>query len=447
MARKPDRRIFSGTLWPAHLKPKPDELLSSWLMRLSMAHGQKLHTFCSLAWPGKAIWNRDVDKSASAEIVHTLSNKTATPVLRAQATTLSAYEGVLYEKHNRFGPNPWIMPVGIYHRTRVQFGLQYCPLCLAEDEEPYFRRKWRLAFMVICENHHKLLHDRCPQCGGAVNFHRDELGDFRKYAPTSMINCYVCGFDLRTLRDNSSRYSPATRAEVEFAVRLLQIINTGVARVSQAVTAYSHLYFTVLRQLMKIIGMRNTKIERLRQAIGDTYGVETYVPAKKQQPDIQEQSIPERRQLPGLTRCLLEEWPDRFIALAQEHGIWSSTWLRHLESGSRQQSQAAPFWFWEVVYEHLNRTRYCPSDEEMGEAIRYLRRSGAVLNKSTLSRGLAGGPPGRGGEMLVRFSPGTSALVPADSAAVIAILTSGLVTSTLATLSSFAKTSKAKALA
>ena len=36
---------LSGRLWPAHVKPQQDELLSSWLVRLAMAHGVKLHTF------------------------------------------------------------------------------------------------------------------------------------------------------------------------------------------------------------------------------------------------------------------------------------------------------------------------------------------------------------------------------------------------------------------
>lgn len=381
-----DGRDLTGKLWPVHLKPKPDELLSSWLVRLSMAHGQKLHTFCSIAWPGKPIWNRDIDKSADAEITNTLSYKTATPIKKVGATTLAAYQGVLYEKHNHFGPTAWIMPVGIYHRTRVQFGLQYCPRCLAEDKEPYFRRKWRLAFVVVCERHCKLLHDRCPHCEAPINFHRDELGNFRKFAPTSMVGCYACGYDLRTSRGDSTGSSPVTRAEVEFTARLLRMLSSGVSRVSHSVTTYSHLFFTGLRQLMKIIAMRNKRIDKLRQVISDTYGVETYVPGATRQPDIQEQSLRDRRRLLGLTRCLLDEWPHRFIALAQEHGIWSSTWLRHLESGSRQQSQAAPFWYWEVVHEHLNRTRYCPSDEETGEAIRYLRRSRAALNKSTLAR-------------------------------------------------------------
>ena len=54
---------LSGTLWPAHPKPLPDELLSSWMVRIAGQHGLKLHTFASAVWPGISIWNRDIDRS------------------------------------------------------------------------------------------------------------------------------------------------------------------------------------------------------------------------------------------------------------------------------------------------------------------------------------------------------------------------------------------------
>lgn len=389
---------LSEKLWPVHIKPQEDELLTSWLMRLSMAHGMKLHTFCSTAWPQKAIWNRDIDKSADSEIIRVLSERTGTQLGRVRETTLAAYEGILYQTHNHFGPTSWIMPVGIYHRTRRQFGLQYCPRCLAEDKYPYYRRKWRLAFIVVCEKHHLLLHDRCPQCEAPINFHRNELGDFHKLAAISLTHCYLCNFDLReadqiiltTLNQPAVANIPCltpTSCEVEFTKRMLRSVDRGFARIDENITVYSVLFFAGLRQLMKVLAMRNKRLKEMRANLSATYSIENYLPPlSHSQPDLQELNLQARKQLLGLAGCLLTEWPHRFVEFSRRYKVWSSLWLRHLEPSPRDRTRTAPFWLWRIVYDYLYRARYCPSDEEINEAIKYLRRIGEIPSKSKISR-------------------------------------------------------------
>lgn len=160
----------------------------------------------------------------------------------------------------------------------MQYGLHYCPNCLAEDKEPYFRRKWRLTFVTICENHHRVLHDRCPCCGAAVNFHRNELGDYRNFAPASMTLCYSCNFDLRNVSKGTSRSRPVTAEEMDFTTNLIQLLNREIHRVGNLSFTYPHQFFSGLRQFIKILGMRDRDIANLRDAICDTYKVEPYVP-------------------------------------------------------------------------------------------------------------------------------------------------------------------------
>ena len=277
------------------------------------------------------------------------------------------------------------MPVGVYHRTRRQFGLQYCPLCLAEDEEPYFRRKWRLAFVVSCERHHTLLHDRCPHCGSAVNFHRGELGDHRKVVAESLTLCHVCRFELRTIDSHSITH--VTRAESQFTTSLLHTMDAGYVRLSESVITHSLLFFAGLRQLMKIAAMRNKRIENLRHAIGERHGVEIHhLPTSGPQRDVQEMGVGARRQLLGIAHCLLEEWPRRFIELSRTYRAWSSLWLRHLDPPARASVTPAPFWLWSVAHDYLYRAKYHPSDEEVKAAVNYLNKSGQPVNKSTLAR-------------------------------------------------------------
>jgi len=386
MRGKTGAKGLSGRLWPAHIKPQPDELLSSWLVRLAMAHASKLHTFCSIIWPRKQIWNRDIDRSADTELLQTLSDKTDTSIERVRATTLAGYESVLFEEHKSLGPAAWIMPIGIYHRTHTKCGQQFCLRCLAEDKEPYYRRKWRLAFIVSCEKHNIPLHDRCPGCCAPINFHRSELGNFKKFAAESLTSCTLCGLDLRTVAELMPPFPIAT-PEVRFNANLLSGIETGVIRVSESVVTYSHLYFAVLRQIMKVMAMRDSRVDRLRLAMSSTFGLAPYTPlASGPRPDVQELDTRNRRQLLTLARCLLEEWPSRFIELSRKYKIWSSLWLRNFEPKAHERPRIAPFWFWSVVHEHLYRAKYCPSEAETAAAISYLKRKGAVLNKSSLSR-------------------------------------------------------------
>lgn len=176
-----------------------------------MAHGLKLHTFCTLLFGKRSIWNRDIDKCADDRILRVLAERTGTPLERVRATTLAAYEGVLYERHNALGNTFWIMPLGIYHRVRRMHGTQYCPACLTEDREPYFRCEWRLAFVTVCTKHKCLLFDACPRCNATINFHRDELGERGKQVATGMARCFSCKLDLRTAPPLHCRKFAATR--------------------------------------------------------------------------------------------------------------------------------------------------------------------------------------------------------------------------------------------
>lgn len=342
-----------------------------------MSHGLKLHTFCSIAWPRKHIWNRDIDKLADRELLNVLEERTGLPPEIIKGTTLATYEGRVYEKHNPYGKTSWIMPVGVYHRTRTQFGLQFCPLCLAEDPEPYFRRRWRLAFIVLCDEHGIPLLDRCPHCSAAVNFHRNELGNRRTLVAPSMTLCYSCGYELREAATNTELQS-IREDEVAFQRILIDAMMSGFVEISRTEVVYSHLYFTGLHQIMRVLA-RGKHAARLREAVRGDSGIDNFPPTyQSKNREIESLSVGERRILLNMACHLLGDWPRHFMAVCKAARVWSSILLRDLE--------IAPFWYWDVVHEHLYRYSYCPSTEEIDSAVGYLRRRGIVLNKKTLSR-------------------------------------------------------------
>jgi len=189
---------LSGKLWPTHPHPLPNELLSSWLVRLAHANGLKVQTFCQLVFGREwQVWVRDVDRFAPEWLIKAMCMHTGTPEKIAWRSTLAEYEGWLYPHRNVAGTLRWITPLHIHNRKREGYGLAFCPACLAEDEEPYFRLSWRVAFYTFCPYHDILMYDHCPNCSAPVVFQRTELGKYEVEEFEPLCVCHRCSFDLR----------------------------------------------------------------------------------------------------------------------------------------------------------------------------------------------------------------------------------------------------------
>ena len=194
------------TLWPVHPKPLSDELLSSWLVRLAHANGQKVQTFCKVIFGNRRqIWNRDIDRLAPGWLIETLSRYTAAPADAVYQSTLRTYEGTLYPAYREVGILHWILNLTLYHRTLAGHGLQFCPACLASDATPYFRKRWRVGLYTVCAEHRVRLLDACPHCDSPVAFHRIEMGKRGQLREIPLSTCHACGFDLRDAVPAASR--------------------------------------------------------------------------------------------------------------------------------------------------------------------------------------------------------------------------------------------------
>jgi hypothetical protein len=190
-------RGLTSPLWPIRYKPHPDELLASWLVRLARGHGLRVQTFCNLIFGNRLqVWNRDIDRLGPEWIVNALSEHTGTPIDVARGTTLRTYEGWLYPAFKVSGSLQWMTSLQVFHRTRQGFGMQYCPQCLYEDVDPYFRKAWRVAFITTCPKHRCMLRDRCMDCGAGVVFHRGDMGSPDGQHRDSLSDCYACGAGL-----------------------------------------------------------------------------------------------------------------------------------------------------------------------------------------------------------------------------------------------------------
>lgn len=236
---------LSGRLWPAHPKPLPDELLSSWLVRIARANGLKLQTFCVQVFgQERQLWNRDIDRLAPAWLLRSLAERTRTPLRRVVDTTLLRYQGTLYDRWRATGQLRWILCTGVYHRKRRAFGTLYCPRCLTDDAEPYFRTSWRVAVLCHCARHGVELLDRCPRCGEPLAFHRRELGKPQSVDSGQMNGCHACGADLRD----------APTKTVEFYDNSIAVVSNSIASLVEGrPSPLDAGHMAVLHQLCRIM--------------------------------------------------------------------------------------------------------------------------------------------------------------------------------------------------
>lgn len=372
---------FTGRLLPAHLKPKDDELLSSWLVRLAAAHGVKPYTFWSKLWPKDLFWRKSrTDQPDNMEFLSFLSEKTGTSLDQVVSTTLNEFCGPLYQKSQTHGFRTWIMPQGDLRGVKSkkkQFSLHICPLCLAEDAVPYFRRSWRLSFFLVCPTHKVLLLDRCSHCGEPVNFYMNVSGEV-DCNTSSFITCYNCRLSLRDI-DVISPDFMANDGEVTFQSFLMDVLKLGWADTAWSGPIHSYLYFSGIYNLIGGLIRAINRDINLQEKTWRRYDIQRKVQlnlSKKNNFEICD--IPTRLGLLTTVSYLLNDWPNEFIAFSKGNQLRSKIWLR-------KEVSFIPYWFLTVVNENLNHPKYSPSKEEIDSAINYIRQAGREPNWYTLS--------------------------------------------------------------
>lgn len=366
-------RIYglTGRRLPVHPHPLPDELLTHWFMRLAHANGLKAQSLANRVFGSQSsFWARDQDKLASPVVIERLSELTGQEPDDLRALTLAAYEGTLYCGHNPFGNTRWILPLGIYHRTRRRYGTQFCPLCLFDDAEPYFRRRWRLALVTMCDRHGIMLHDRCPACEAPIIWFRNELGHRQELAIGQSAKCWQCRFDLRRA---PAIGPPAIDGQSIMALRsLVAFYDLGWWFVGDRNLPYAHLYFDALRHLLAWLPHKTW--HKLLKGVATRAAWQTeYQYAKA----FEVRAVGERHRLLATAVWLLQDWPNRFIGLASGTGLSQA----HVLYGQR-----LPCWFESEVRSALGAGFGSPSAEEVASAASHLRQQGVSVSAHALER-------------------------------------------------------------
>jgi hypothetical protein len=165
--------------WPVIVTPQPDELLSSWLHRLAFANGLAPRPFARVLGLNAGMWSASLDLKLPVDVENVLRAHTGISPVWLSAMMLT-----------RSSLKPLLLPLRNSGRRDSSTWLQFCSRCLAEDAQPYFRRRWRLATQVSCATHRCGLRDRCPSC-------HSRIAVFDQIELVPQHYCVCCGFDLR----------------------------------------------------------------------------------------------------------------------------------------------------------------------------------------------------------------------------------------------------------
>ena len=361
---------MDSPLWPVHLHPAPGESLSSWIVRLSEAHGQKVHTFCTLAFGKVPLWNRDLDRFAPAAVLRTLAQRTATSDAVIAATTIQSLSGTVFDGSVDGGCLPWVLPGGIYHRVRRCFGQQYCPCCLAEDPSPYFRLHWRLAFVTVCPRHLCVLRDRCLQCGAPVMFFRRDLEDRTMPSKIAITRCARCRKSLLL-----GRVSSAPEDAIANQILLEKAAETGWFSVTDKLVVPTFLALHVVRHLANLLASRRSVALGWARALGVKADLLNTLPLKT----IEYGAVHLRLEIVRAASHWLEGWPDEFFERCTRMGLTYSRLCGQLAH--------CPFWFEEEVRARMYDQRIRHSKQQI--------LAGANFLSQTLGRQPTAGDLGR----------------------------------------------------
>ena len=272
-------------------------------------------------------------------LLRRLCERSGTESSRAWQTTLRAYEGTVFRRYRSASVIFWIMHLSMYHRQRLGYGMQYCPQCLAEDSEPYFRRFWRVGFYVRCHRHRLLMLDRCPECGSPVAVHRLTMGHARRGQIPPLVRCFRCAADLRLAKlSNAIVEIDPVHLNIDRLCLWASEIGEGGGR------GPSVADLRVLRHLVHLLTSQATKIDLLRFVLERTaQGEPSFAVGRI---PVEQRSIEERVILIYSAMWLWLDLPERLATALDAGAIRYNHLLKDFDD--------APTWYVELCARYSN---------------------------------------------------------------------------------------------
>ncbi|MFZ6778032.1 TniQ family protein [Undibacterium sp. Ji83W] len=192
-------------LLPIRPRPLEDEILSSWLIRIGFHNGLTPIQLSYHLIGDRSLVGIEVDRIPPQNFLNSVVAHTGATEDEVLKMAFSKYEDNINLRFEKHGNIPHVVSLGYKSvKTGAIRGSAFCPDCLREDQEPYFRKSWRYTFAVSCNKHDRLLLDECENCGYAFIYFRS-LGQVEnRYERDAITICQHCGFDIRNTLTRSS---------------------------------------------------------------------------------------------------------------------------------------------------------------------------------------------------------------------------------------------------
>ena len=290
------------------------------------------------------VWNRDVDRMAPSNLLKSLEELTGVDAATIRTFTLAHVAEQVDVDHHPNGNATWLLPLGVWHRKRLRYGVQFCPMCLGMDKRPYVRRSWRLAYYTECEHHRVLLLDRCQSCGVAFNYFRGELGNRNQIDAAGMNFCVGCGLDLWHTAQQRFEWP---HWQLTVATRTLQFMNDfGWATLDNRSFTPAHELLLVIRQLIRVMSS-GSRAGQLYDAVAQVLWPEGCDVLSDRGKDYERRSVIERHRLFGMAVWLLMDWPGRFERAFRYANIHRNSLTRDMKVvPTWYAEQCAKAWEW-----------------------------------------------------------------------------------------------------
>lgn len=181
--------------WPIRPQIQPDELLTSWIKRISNRYTNSIADIMDVKTL-HGIHYDYIDLDPNEDLLNHLSKNTLIPIQNLMHHSFQLFKDHFpslnsnFNDVNRVLKYPLTKPpflLKLYSNSSKNSNVRYCPLCLSE-EIPYFRIYWRFGYYTACVKHKILMQNTCPICSKPIQFFNTK---------SHIHECQSCHADLR----------------------------------------------------------------------------------------------------------------------------------------------------------------------------------------------------------------------------------------------------------